>query len=95
MHDVGLSTVQARPSEQVIRHGRHSFERHADHAMRHGGGWRSNAPTVWFLREALKQGLVDELHFDLPDHASCTTAGGTVLSAEGNLHLGATPPAGQ
>lgn len=44
------------------------------------GGWRSNPPTVWFLGEAHRRGLVRELKLDLSDHPSSRSAGGTVLS---------------
>jgi ADP-ribose pyrophosphatase YjhB (NUDIX family) len=42
-------------------------------------GWRRNAPTVWFLAEARKRGLVGELSLDLPDQPSEVSAGGALV----------------
>lgn len=42
-------------------------------------GWRRNAPTVWFLTEARKRGLVGDFTFDLPGQPSEVSAGGAVV----------------
>ncbi len=45
-------------------------------------GWRRNAPTLWFLDEARRRGLVGDLTLDLSDHPSEVSAGGAVLRRE-------------
>lgn len=42
-------------------------------------GWRRNAPTAWFLREARERGLLGELQLDLPEHPSEVSAGGVLV----------------
>lgn len=42
-------------------------------------GWRRNAPTVWFLGEAHRRGLVSDLRLDLLDHPSEISAGGALV----------------
>jgi ADP-ribose pyrophosphatase YjhB (NUDIX family) len=49
-------------------------------------GWRRNAPTAWFLREARARGLIAELRLDLPDEPSEVSAGGALVRAEGGAH---------
>lgn len=46
-------------------------------------GWRRNAPTSWFLREARARGLVSGLTLDLPDHPSEISAGGALVRDRG------------
>jgi 8-oxo-dGTP pyrophosphatase MutT (NUDIX family) len=46
-------------------------------------GWRRNAPTSWFLREARARGLVPSLTLDLPDHPSEISAGGALVRDRG------------
>lgn len=45
-------------------------------------GWRRNAPTLWFLGEIRRRGLVGDLTLDLSDHPSEVSAGGAVLRRE-------------
>jgi ADP-ribose pyrophosphatase YjhB (NUDIX family) len=42
-------------------------------------GWRRNTPTIWFLDEARKRGLIAGLRLDLPNHPSEVSAGGAVV----------------
>jgi 8-oxo-dGTP pyrophosphatase MutT (NUDIX family) len=42
-------------------------------------GWRRNAPTVWFLDEARRRGLVAGLTLDLDDHPGEISAGGAIV----------------
>ncbi|HWO24657.1 MAG TPA: NUDIX domain-containing protein [Kofleriaceae bacterium] len=46
-------------------------------------GWRRNAPTVWFLREARARGLVSGLVLDLPESPSEICAGGALVRGGG------------
>ena len=43
------------------------------------GGWRRNAPTVWFLAEARTRGLVGDLELDLADCPSEVCAGAALV----------------
>lgn len=43
------------------------------------GGWRRNAPTVWFLDQARSRGLIGELQLDLPDLPSERCAGAALV----------------
>ncbi len=43
------------------------------------GGWRRNAPTMWFLSEAKARGLVDDLVLDLEGYPSEICAGAALL----------------
>lgn len=42
-------------------------------------GWRRNAPTIWFLGEARRRGLISGLVLDLPEHPSEICAGGALV----------------
>jgi hypothetical protein len=42
-------------------------------------GWRKNAPTVWFLSEARKRGLIGDITLDLTDEPSEISAGGALV----------------
>jgi len=48
-------------------------------------GWRRNAPTIWFLREARRRGLIPDLTLDLPDHPSEICAGGALVREHGGV----------
>jgi 8-oxo-dGTP pyrophosphatase MutT (NUDIX family) len=43
------------------------------------GGWRRNAPTLWFLEQARTRGLIDELQLDLLDTPSERCAGAALI----------------
>lgn len=43
------------------------------------GGWRRNAPTMWFLEQARTRGLIGELQLDLPDTPSERCAGAALI----------------
>ncbi len=43
------------------------------------GGWRRNAPTPWFLKEARARSLVGDLQLDVPEHPSEICAGGALV----------------
>ena len=43
------------------------------------GGWRANEPTTWFISEAQRRGLIDQLVLDTHDHPSVISAGGVVI----------------
>lgn len=47
------------------------------------GGWRRNAPTVWFISEARSRGLIDDLVLDLDDHPSELCAGAALVRHSG------------
>ncbi len=48
-------------------------------------GWRRNAPTAWFLREARARGLMQEdLVLDLPHHPGEVSAGAAVVRDDGD-----------
>ena len=48
------------------------------------GGWRRNAPTVWFISEARSRGLIDDLVLDLDDHPSEVCAGAALVRHSGD-----------
>lgn len=43
------------------------------------GGWRRNAPTVWFLEQARTRGLIGALQLDVPDVPSERCAGAALV----------------
>ena len=43
------------------------------------GGWRRNAPALWFIEQARARGLVGELRLDLPDVPSEVCAGAALV----------------
>jgi 8-oxo-dGTP pyrophosphatase MutT (NUDIX family) len=45
------------------------------------GGWRRNAPTVWFLEQARTRGLIGELQLDVPELPSERSAGAALIRA--------------
>ena len=43
------------------------------------GGWRRNAPALWFIEQARARGYVEELRLDLPDIPSEVCAGAALV----------------
>lgn len=43
------------------------------------GGWRNNPPTVWFVEQARRRGLIGPLVLDLPGHPSSKSMGAALV----------------
>jgi 8-oxo-dGTP pyrophosphatase MutT (NUDIX family) len=54
-------------------------------------GWRRNPPTIWFLDQARRRGLLGDLILDLPDTPSEVSAGGALVDGAGVLLIRVRP----